>query len=141
MASPSRYSFETAYSHYFFEFENERLFEKYITHGFIVERPIKLECFRVLGVHKLVEDKGWESTVSNIPRFITKVVHEFYTTLSDNILVQGEPQFERVFVRGHIYEFSSRAICEYLNIPIPENFNFEKDYVLDDVATKLHGYK
>ena len=31
VASPPRYSFETAYSHYFFEFENERLFEKYIS--------------------------------------------------------------------------------------------------------------
>ena len=46
-----------------------------------------------------------------------------------------------MFVKGHIYEFSPRVICEYLNIPIPENFVFEKDYVLDDVATELLGYK
>ena len=44
-------------------------------------------------------------------------------------------------MRGHVYKFSPIAICEYLNIPIPENFNFEKDYALDDVATKLLGYK
>ena len=38
-------------------------------------------------------------------------------------------------MRGHIYEFSPRVISEYLNISILEHFNFEKDYVLDDVAT------
>ena len=94
-----------------------------------------------MGIQKLIEDRGWESTISNIPRFIAKVVHEFYANLSDYIVVQGEPQFEKVFVRGHVYEFSSRAICEYLNIPIPENFTFEKEYVIDDVATELLGYK
>ena len=80
-------------------------------------------------------------TISNVPRFVTKVVHEFYTNLSDNIIIEGEDQFEKVFVRGYVYEFSPRVICEYHNISIPENFNFEKYYVLDDVAIKLLGYK
>ena len=44
-------------------------------------------------------------------------------------------------MRGHIYEFAPRVICECLNISIPENFTFEKDYVLDDVATELLWYK
>ena len=58
MTSPPRYSSEIAYSHYFFEFENERLLEKYITHGFIIERPIKLDSFRALSMQKLIEDRG-----------------------------------------------------------------------------------
>ena len=141
MALPPRYSFETAYSHYFFEFENEKLFKRYITCGFILERPIKLNSFKALGVQKLVEDRRWESTIDYIPRFVTKVVHEFYANLSDNINVQREPQFEKVFVKGHMYEFSPRAICESLNISIPENFNCEKEYVMDDVAIEQLGYK
>ena len=44
-------------------------------------------------------------------------------------------------MRGHVYDFSPSVINEYLNIPIPENFNFEKDYVLDDVASELLGHK
>ena len=52
---------------------------------------MKLDSFRVVGVHKLVEGRGWKSTITNIPRFITKVVvHEFYTNLSENIVVQGK---------------------------------------------------
>ena len=47
----------------------------------------------------------------------------------------------KVFVRGHVYEFLPKAICEYLNISFRENFNFEKEYVLDDVAIELLGHK
>ena len=57
------------------------------------------------------------------------------------MLVEGEEQFEKVFVRGHVYDFSPRVISEYLNIPIPENFNFERDHVSDDVAYELLGHK
>ena len=57
------------------------------------------------------------------------------------MLVEGEEQFEKAFVRGHVYDFSPRVISEYLNIPILENFNFERDYVLDDVASELLGHK
>ena len=77
----------------------------------------------------------------NIPRFVTKVVHEFYANLSDNIVIEREEKFEKVFVREHVYEFSPRVISEYLNISIPEDFVFEKDCVLDDVTTELLGYK
>ena len=73
-----------------------------------------------------MDKRGWGPTISNIPRFVTKVVHEFYANLSDNIVVEGEDQYEKVFVRGHIYEFSQMVICEYLNISIPESFNFVK---------------
>ena len=51
---------------------------------------MKLESFWPLGVERIVCEKGWESIVSNIPRFVTKVIHEFYANLSDNIVVEGE---------------------------------------------------
>ena len=58
-----------------------------------------------MGVERIVCERGWESIVSNIPRFVTKVIHEFYANLSDDMLVEGEEQFEKVFVRGHVYDF------------------------------------
>ena len=67
-------------------------------------------------------------------------MHKFYANLSGNIVVQGEAQFEK-FLLWVMFEFSLRVISEYLKIPIPKNFNFEKEYVLDDVATKLLRYK
>ena len=44
---------------------------------------MKLDSFRAVGVQKLVKDRGWESNITKIPRFVTKVVHEFYDNLSD----------------------------------------------------------
>ena len=61
---------------------------------------IKIESFRALGVQKIVEERGWGSTISIIPRFVAKVVHEFYANLSDNIAVPREPRFENVYVKG-----------------------------------------
>ena len=58
IATPSRYSPKSAYSKYFFEFENEALFEKYITCGFIVERAVKLESFRGVGVEQIICERG-----------------------------------------------------------------------------------
>ena len=66
---------------------------------------MKLESFSVVGVENVVCERGWESTVSNIPHFVTKVVNEFYENLSDNTLVEGEEKFEKVFVRGHVLTF------------------------------------
>ena len=68
-------------------------------------------------------------------------MHEYYANLSDNIAVPGEPQFKKVYVRDHIYNFSPRAICDYLYIPVLDDFVFKKDYALDDVAIELLGYK
>ena len=57
------------------------------------------------------------------------------------MLVEGDEEFEKVFVRGHVYEFSPRIISEYFNITIPKNLNYEREYVLDDVALELVGHK
>ena len=46
-----------------------------------------------------------------------------------------------MFVRRHVYEFSPRVVSEYLNISIPKDFVFDKEYVFDDVASELLGYK
>ena len=96
---------------------------------------------RAPGVQKIIEERGWESTVSNVPRFVTKVVNEYYANLNDNIAVPGEIFFWKVYVRGHIYDFSPRASCTYLNIFVLDVDQNEKEYVLDDVVTELLGYK
>ena len=66
---------------------------------------MKLEPFRAMRVERIVCERGWASTISNIPRFVTKVIHEFHANLSDDMLVDGEEQFEKVLVRGHVYDF------------------------------------
>ena len=125
----------------FFNLETERIFEQYITRGFIAKRNITIKSFRALRVHKIIEEMGWVSTITNILRFIAKVVHEFYATLNDNVAVLGEKEFGKVYVMGHIYDFSLRPICDYLHIHVLDYTKFEKDYALDSVATELLGFK
>ena len=95
---------------------------------------MKLESFRGVGVEQIIVERGWESIVTNIHRFVTKVIHEFYANLSDNIVVKRENEFEKVIVKA-VYDFSPGIISEYLNILVPKDFNYEKDYVLDDEAS------
>ena len=55
---------------------------------------MKLESFRAIGVEKIVSERGWGSTSLNISQFVTKVVNAFYENLSENIVVEGQDQFE-----------------------------------------------
>ena len=71
---------------------------------------------------------GWESTIPNVPRFVAKVFHEFYANLNDNVVVLREKEFDKVYVRGHMYDFSPMAIYNYLHIPVLGDVQFEKGY-------------
>ena len=51
----------------------------------------------------------------------------------------GKPTFQKVFVKDHGYEFSPKVICEFLNIPLCDFDDFDKDYEMDVVATSLLG--
>ena len=74
---------------------------------------MKLESFRAVGVEKIVSERGSGSIVSNIPRFFTKLVHEFYANLSENIIVQGRINLKKMFVSKHVYEFSPRSLVSF----------------------------
>ena len=70
---------------------------------------------------------------------MSKVVHEFYANLIENIFVPREKEFEKVYVRAYVYDFSPKVICNYLNTPYFDLNENKKDYVLDDVASELLG--
>ena len=44
-----------------------------------------------------------------------------------------------MFARGHVYDFSPKVICDYLKIPLYDFDDFEKDYDIDAVTSKLLG--
>ena len=46
---------------------------------------MKLDSFKAIRVQEIVEARGWESTIINIPRFITKVVRELYAKQLKNM--------------------------------------------------------
>lgn len=90
----------------------------------------------MFGVQKIIKDRGWLSMMSNIPKFVSKAMHEFYANLTENICVLGKKSLKK-FVRDHVYDFSPKAIWNYLNI-LYFDFDDNEDYVLDDVASELY---
>ena len=108
----------------------------------MVERNVKMETFRTIGhVQDIIEDKEWIYTVSNLKGFIPSVVHEFYVNLSKNVDVTKSLEFEKVYVHGHVYVFSPRAICEYLKILMYSFNEFDKTYNMGGFASELLGTK
>ena len=86
---------------------------------------------------RLLEDREWIHTVSNVKGFIHTVVHEFYANLFEIVNVAESLEFEKVYVHGHIYEFSPKEICEYLKIPMYSFNDFDRTYIMDGVASEL----
>ena len=107
------------------------------TREFISERNIDLELFRVLSVSKLIVDIGWRQIVCDVKEYVPRIVREFYVNLSDDIDSVGKTTFQKIFITGHVYEFSPKVICDFLKIPLYEFDDFEKDYHMDVVATEL----
>ena len=131
--TPNWYGPNNAYSHTSYDLENGRLFKNYSAQGFIVEE----ETFRTIGVQKIIEDREWMHTVSDIKGFIRCVIHEFYANLSENINVAESLEFEKVYVCGRVYEFSTKVICEYLKILMYSFNEFDKTYNMDGVMSEL----
>ena len=98
---------------------------------------INMETFRTIGVQKIIEDREWNHIVSNVKGFIPSVGHDFYDNLSKNVDVADSLEFKKVYVRGHIYEFSPKAICEFLKISTYSFNEFDKTYNMDGVSSEL----
>ena len=61
---------------------------------------LKLESFRTIGIQKIIKERGWESTISIVTRFVAKVVHKFYANLNDNIVVPGKKNLKKFMLVG-----------------------------------------
>ena len=69
------------------------------------------------------------------------MLHEFYANLSKTVDMAKSLEFEKMYVCGHVYEFSPKTICEYLKIPMYSFNEFNKTYIMDVVASELCGTK
>ena len=85
-----------------------------------------------------VHDRKWLKTVSCIKGFVPRIVHEFYANMSEDIETKRHPCYYKVYVRGHVYDFSCRFINDLFQAPSFDFDDSNKDYDDDDeVATKL----
>lgn len=106
---------------------------------FIAENNMKLESFRPLGIRKIIVDHKWDSTVTNIEEYVPRIMQEFYANLYENVDNKENVKYRKVYVRGHIYKFSLKDICDFLKIHLYDFDDFDKEYDMDKVASELLG--
>ena len=136
ISNPQLLKATNAFSPLFLTKQSESLMHALDTREFISERNIDLESFRPLGVSKIIIDIGWRQTVCDVKEYVPSIVREFYANLSEDVDSEGKPEFQKVFVRGHVYDFSSKIICDYLKILL---YDFQKDYDMNVIAFELLG--
>ena len=71
-----------------------------------------LESFRILGVSKNIIDNEWKQILC-VKEFVPRIVREFYANLFEDVDCEGKPTFQKVFLRGHVYEFSPKVIYDF----------------------------
>ncbi|KAH6765117.1 hypothetical protein C2S51_016366 [Perilla frutescens var. frutescens] len=88
-----------------------------------------------VGIYTLVETTGLLQTVLKIGEFVSMVVSEFYCNLTRDMDNPTSENYQKVFVRGEMIEFSPRVINEHIGSIIEGKFEEIEDYGI--VATEL----
>ncbi|PON56565.1 hypothetical protein TorRG33x02_296150 [Trema orientale] len=113
--------------------------DKYERRGFIDERNFNLDSFKPLGIVKILKERKWLKTVSNVEGYVPRIVQEFYCNIREEMADPHSPFYHKIFLQGHIYDFNYQVIADYLDIPVVATDEYEKEYEVDKVASELLG--
>lgn len=123
--------------------ENWNVFSK---RSIIGERVFNRRSGKSASIIQLLESVHMMVTVTKPKPFIAAIVYEFFANFSSPISVQGSSQYQKVCVRGHVYDFSAELINEYFGLLDYDDLNFwlnrlpsDDELDMDKVATKIKG--
>ncbi|PON49065.1 hypothetical protein TorRG33x02_318660 [Trema orientale] len=133
------YVVSKAYFTSFYTIENEALMKDYEKRTFWDERNFNLDSLKPLGIVKILKDLQWMKTVTGFEGYVPRIVQEFYCNIHEDMADPLSPFYQKVYVRGHVYEFSFLTIADFLDIPMVELDEYEKEYAIDTVASELLG--
>lgn len=77
------------------------------------ERLLNVIEFADVGVIELLKNQNLLGTVSIVKPFVKNVVFEFYANLVNEINDPKSPTFSKVFIRGHMFDFSPAVTNEF----------------------------
>ena len=66
---------------------------------------------------ELLKETNLLNTMSKLLHFVLQIIIEFYVNLSKDMGNLASPNFQRMIVRGHTFEFSPSIIYQYLSCP------------------------
>lgn len=100
--------------------------------AFVVQRKILSERllhdaeFKEIGVFEFLKAQNLLGTVTKVQQFVKNVL-EFYANLVKEINNPATDMFHKVFVRGHLFDFSPAVINEFFESHCPV-VDFEANY-------------
>ncbi|KAG7564434.1 Ribonuclease H-like superfamily [Arabidopsis suecica] len=99
----------------------------------VEERLVDLEKDDIWGYLVLIKSAKLEPTVTNLVSYVKEIIAEFYANLP---FEKSEENSEKVsvFVRGHVYEFSSQKINKFLGFKELNKEELKADSEADSIG-------
>ena len=96
------------------------------TRGFIEERNINRKSFQPSGILKILQDHKWFSIIIGLKGYVSCIVHEFYANIQEGFTKKDSFFYYKVYVRGHIYDFSPKILVSFLRFHLMILMNIQK---------------
>lgn len=100
-----------------------------------------LSDHRSFGVLIILQTREWVGSLVKLSGYVERVVKEFYTNLTNDVVDLKSPHFEKVYVRGRWYSFSPKDIAIALQIPIATIEDQSETLDRDEVLSELVGQR
>ena len=91
-----------------------------VQHSFILEHTIHHKDFESTWAIELLGTLNFLDIVTKVPLFVKIVVMEFYSNLTKGMGDPTSPDFQKVYVRGHQFDFLPSILNAYLGCPNPK---------------------
>ena len=76
-------------------------------------RLLHIDEFMEIGVFELLKNQHFLGTVTKVKPFVKNFIFEFYANLVAEIDDPASKVFHKVYVRGHLFDFSPIVINEF----------------------------
>ena len=99
-------------------FRNEKprgRYEQLLSHEFIDEMQVEGDRFDKEGILGLIESNCLEQLFCHTTIYVPDIVREFYAKWNPSTTSPSLKWYNKVWVRGHAYNFSPEAINYYLH--------------------------
>ena len=107
-------------SHIFLSDFHFFLWQFVVQQSLIPEHSLQHKDFESTGTMELLGTMNLLDTITKLLPFVKTIVLEFYSNLKKVVGDPTSPDFYKVYVRGHWFDFSPTILNAYLGCPDPE---------------------
>jgi hypothetical protein len=127
------YDLNLKFSSLFYTADAETRFKTNLHRAFTVERKRDLKVFEQIRLVSFFSERKLDRCLDFPKSYSRNLVLEFYANLSQDIALAHSPNFQKVFVRDQVVEFSPSKLNEFLGTP---NEDLEEEIIDFNSAVK-----